>query len=466
MYRLVVILITMLWGVHQANAMDFRYDIMRTSVGEFVAIQMSGNILINDNEKFGHFLEINRQAINQLASNRSLSLIYSLDSGGGNVGAALAMAQMISKGEIPTAVVNDHECASACFLIFAASPQRYASAGVFIGVHSPSLNGNENTGTMALNVFMARSLQGFGIPSSILGEMIITPPDGMYKLSQQDITSMGVQDIAVRETVPAPSSPLVFSFPGTPPPPSSTPNNDFQIGLAARTAFQEWLVGLQHHETNDIGYQEGALWWTGNRSVPNSGCQGKVAELPASDDSDFLKRDNFLKGCQAAKVWLDPTDTRRKTSPEYRKGWNSYGEPQVATVPQVPALPPSEPTFTPMIEEPKQAMICGKRTSFNPSDLVWLGTWNNPGKLCGAVIFNRTTLDMVYIYGGSLPWKQQHVRAQTSGTPITSFSFVDDDGSTFRFSESGGGNNTLTSLRAEFHGRTGADLTGSFLRYQ
>ncbi len=333
MYRLVVILITMLWGVHQANAMDFRYDIMRTSVGEFVAIQMSGNILINDNEKFGHFLEINRQAINQLASNRSLSLIYSLDSGGGNVGAALAMAQMISKGEIPTAVVNDHECASACFLIFAASPQRYASAGVFIGVHSPSLNGNENTGTMALNVFMARSLQGFGIPSSILGEMIITPPDGMYKLSQQDITSMGVQDIAVRETVPAPSSPLVFSFPGTPPPPSSTPNNDFQIGLAARTAFQEWLVGLQHHETNDIGYQEGALWWTGNRSVPNSGCQGKVAELPASDDLDFLKRDNFLKGCQAAKVWLDPTDTRRKTSPEYRKGWNSYGEPQVATDP-------------------------------------------------------------------------------------------------------------------------------------
>jgi ATP-dependent protease ClpP protease subunit len=461
MCRLVMILITIIWSVHQANAMDFHYDIAKTSMGDYVAIEMTGQIFLNDEIKFSRFIDNNTKAINELANNRSLNILYSLHSSGGNVGAALGMARIISESKIPTAVVDDHECASSCFILFAASPIRYASADVFIGVHSPSdMAGNENSGTMAMNVIIARSLQGFGIPSSILGEMIVTPPDGIYKLTRQDITSMGAQDIAVLETLPAPGPALAFTFPGNPSTPSTA--NDFQIGLAARTAFQEWLVGLQHHDANDLGYQEGALWWTANRSVPNPGCEGKLGDLVVPDElNGELRRDNFLKGCRAAKVWLDPTDTRRKTSPEYRKGWNSYGEPQVATEPQVAALPPS--TFTPMIEEPKQAMICGKRTTFNPTDLVWIGTWNNPAKLCGAVILNTKTSDTVYIYGGSLPWKQQHVRVQTSGTPITSFSFVDDDGSTFRFSDGGGG---LSSLRAEFHGRTGGNLTGSFARYQ
>ena len=32
----------------------------------------------------------------------------------------------------------------------------------------------------------------------------------------------------------------------------------------------------------------------------------------------------FRQGCVAAKQFLDPTDVRRRTEPDYRQGWNSY----------------------------------------------------------------------------------------------------------------------------------------------
>jgi hypothetical protein len=32
----------------------------------------------------------------------------------------------------------------------------------------------------------------------------------------------------------------------------------------------------------------------------------------------------FISGCEAAKARLTPKDSKRKSDPDYRRGWNSY----------------------------------------------------------------------------------------------------------------------------------------------
>lgn len=99
---------------------------------------------------------------------------------------------------------------------------------------------------------------------------------------------------------------------------------------------------------------------------------------------------------------------------------------------------------------------------------VWVGTWNNPGRLCGALIVQSIdragTVDLIYIYGPSrpargLPWKQQH---QVGVLRAGILSFQDDQKSSFTFSP-GGPLGTPESLNASFVSHTG-HLTGTFER--
>jgi DNA-binding helix-hairpin-helix protein with protein kinase domain len=86
------------------------------------------------------------------------------------------------------------------------------------------------------------------------------------------------------------------------------PEVPFQRGLADRTELEQWIAAL----SGDV--RRGAEWWAGRRSVPNPGsCNGPAA---ASQD--------FTLGCDAAKGRLAAIDRKRKSDPEYRKGWNSF----------------------------------------------------------------------------------------------------------------------------------------------
>lgn len=92
---------------------------------------------------------------------------------------------------------------------------------------------------------------------------------------------------------------------------SSSPAADsFQQGVADRAAMEKWVTGL----TGD--YKRGVDWWAEHRSAAKPGpCRGREA---ASLE--------FISGCEAAKARLAPADAKRKSDPEYRRGWNTYND--------------------------------------------------------------------------------------------------------------------------------------------
>jgi hypothetical protein len=107
----------------------------------------------------------------------------------------------------------------------------------------------------------------------------------------------------------------------TGPPPASP----FDQGLADSAEWGQWVAAL----TGD--FRRGAEWWTGHRSLPKPGaCNGSAAAI----------NEQFILGCEAAKMRLTPKDIMRKSDPDYRRGWNSY----IETATPAPAPDSQTPT--------------------------------------------------------------------------------------------------------------------------
>jgi hypothetical protein len=101
------------------------------------------------------------------------------------------------------------------------------------------------------------------------------------------------------------------------------PSAAFQNGLADRGAWEQWFSRL----TGD--YRNGAEYWTRQRSLSRpDACYGAG------------RNQDFVSGCTAAKLRLDPTDVRRKAEPDYRVGWNNYSEPTTGPPTGSGTLPP------------------------------------------------------------------------------------------------------------------------------
>jgi hypothetical protein len=80
-------------------------------------------------------------------------------------------------------------------------------------------------------------------------------------------------------------------------------------GLADRAEWEIWAAALSGD------FRRGAEWWAAHRSLANPGaCNGPAAAMDQQ----------FILGCEAAKARLIRTDSKRKSNPDYRRGWNSY----------------------------------------------------------------------------------------------------------------------------------------------
>jgi serine/threonine protein kinase len=134
------------------------------------------------------------------------------------------------------------------------------------------------------------------------------------------VSYLPAPDTAIGVMVTFAPTEQVASAPNTP-----TPDfvSSYDEGLKDRANWERWLAGLNGP------FHTGAFWWSGQRSLDQPGkCNG-----PAS-----LGDLEFAAGCEAAKVRLTPTDIKRTTNPDYRRGWNSYS-PEVGLLPQT-----TEPT--------------------------------------------------------------------------------------------------------------------------
>jgi hypothetical protein len=85
------------------------------------------------------------------------------------------------------------ECDSACALIFFAAKERYMDRGSKIGVHSVSNDrGKEDADSTRVTVRMSRLLVGFGVPHSVIGKMVATPPARITFLDNRDLVGLNV----------------------------------------------------------------------------------------------------------------------------------------------------------------------------------------------------------------------------------------------------------------------------------
>ena len=110
---------------------------------------------------------------------------------------------MIKFGRIATAVLSGSTCASACFIVFAAGNERYAHYSSRVGVHGASdERGQETIQSGAATVTMARVVRDLGVPSSIVGKLVVTPPTDMVWLTVDDFRAMNVTMLGKPTQVP------------------------------------------------------------------------------------------------------------------------------------------------------------------------------------------------------------------------------------------------------------------------
>ncbi len=187
-----------------ARAMQFGQE---PAGGGALFLTARGQIVAGDYARFA--ADIARVAPGQ----RVLAL--ALDSPGGSVAEAVRLSDLIRHDRLGVFIPSDAKCASACFLLLAAAPRRFAGSDALIGVHSASEAGAETQESLAVTTEMARFAADFGIPPVILGKMVETGPQRMEWLTRGDLAAMQVVVLNDAQ-IPAEGAPPAASVPAVP----------------------------------------------------------------------------------------------------------------------------------------------------------------------------------------------------------------------------------------------------------
>lgn len=137
-----------------------------------------------------------------------------LTSNGGNLVEGVKLAELIRTATIATVVPNGSQCASACFVAFAAGQEKFVSYQAKVGVHGAADQNGKEAGDAT--VAMAKIVKELGVPPSIIGRMVVTPPSEVVWLSPNELQSMGVKMTGKPSQLEgSPGGPLVLN--ATPP---------------------------------------------------------------------------------------------------------------------------------------------------------------------------------------------------------------------------------------------------------
>ena len=81
-----------------------------------------------------------------------------------------------------------------CAFIFFAAKERFLGRGCKIGVHSVSSDrGREDADSARVTLQVSRFLAGAGVPHSIIGKIVATPPGSITYLDNRDLAGLNVQ---------------------------------------------------------------------------------------------------------------------------------------------------------------------------------------------------------------------------------------------------------------------------------
>ena len=114
-----------------------------------------------------------------------------ITSGGGSLEDGVDIARVVrDKGLI---IYASRECNSACAFIFLAAKERYMGRGCKIGVHSVSNDRErEDADSARITIQLSRLLVGLGVPHSIIGKIVATPPAKITFLDNRDLAMLNV----------------------------------------------------------------------------------------------------------------------------------------------------------------------------------------------------------------------------------------------------------------------------------
>lgn len=127
-----------------------------------------------------------------------------LNSPGGNVSSALAIASRVNSLGLVTVVPEGAKCFSACSLIFFSGAQRIAIGD--LGVHqirAAEGEGNLSSGQFAI-ADIIEVLDGFDVPAEVLTIMFRTPAEEMYVFSPEENRRFGFLEDEPRRSTTAP----------------------------------------------------------------------------------------------------------------------------------------------------------------------------------------------------------------------------------------------------------------------
>jgi hypothetical protein len=243
-------------------------------------------------------------------------LVLALDSGGGNVAEAKQMVGLIRSQHLAVMIPRNSQCASACFLLLAASPRRFAASDALIGVHSASQNGAETDTSLAVTTLMARDAAELGVPPLIIGKMVETTPGRVEWLEPSDLALMHVTVfegdplVALRQSDASQARRGVV--PGAPVPAviPAVGSSGYAMGRDDRRTWEAWLGGLRG------AYREGAAFAQTQmfQAAPGT-CYGP----------NNVNRGDFTLGCDVAMQRLAPLAAKLRSSADYATGWNAPG---------------------------------------------------------------------------------------------------------------------------------------------
>ena len=113
-------------------------------------------------------------------------------SSGGSLKNGLEIAKIVrDKGLV---VYASRECYSVCAFIFFAAKERYIGRGYKIGVHSVSnQRGKEDEETARSTVMISRLFVRLGVPHSIIGKIVATPPTRIAFLNDHELAGLNVR---------------------------------------------------------------------------------------------------------------------------------------------------------------------------------------------------------------------------------------------------------------------------------
>jgi len=299
-----------LLSVLVAPAWAMQFQPSQVSPTELV-VDGRGPIVPGDNDRL-------TRALAGLPTTGFTLLALALDSPGGNVAEAEQMVTVIRARQLPVIIPGNAQCASACFLLFAASPRRFAATDALIGVHSANQDGAETNTSLAVTTLMARDAGKLGVPASIVGQMVETAPAYVTWLQPHDLSAMRVTIYSgnaltalrqpdpsrPRHDLPAPTAAISSPLPAA----AAGSGAGAAAGRDDRHHWEAWLGGLHG------AYRDGASFALTRMDTVQPGlCYG-----PGK-----VNRGDFTLGCEIALQRLASPAAKTRASAEYAAGWNA-----------------------------------------------------------------------------------------------------------------------------------------------